>query len=133
MVFWGKMVSQVLHGDCLELMKAIPGKSVDAVITDPPYGIGVSHWDTVIDIPAFTAEVKRVSKDFYCFFGQMPTVVNWINEANNQKMKYREHITWVKRNVTPSGRLSRCQESIFIYGDRGFEYWQKLYFDGERS
>ena len=29
-----------LHlGDCLEVMKSIPDKSVDAVITDPPYGI----------------------------------------------------------------------------------------------
>jgi site-specific DNA-methyltransferase (adenine-specific) len=111
-------INQVLQGDCLELMKRLPDKSVDAVITDPPYGIGVSHWDKAIDIEAFTKEVKRVSKDFYCFFGQMPTVVNWINEANNQRMKYREHIVWVKRNVTPAGRLSRCQESIFVYGDR---------------
>lgn len=116
------MVNQVLHGDCLELMRDIPDKSVDAVITDPPYGIGVSHWDSVVDIPAFTAEVKRISKGFYCFFGQMPTVVNWINEANHQKMKYREHIVWVKRNITPSGRLARCQESIFVYGDRAKFY-----------
>ena len=27
----------LLLGDCLELMKSIPDKSVDAVITDPPY------------------------------------------------------------------------------------------------
>ena len=26
-------------GDCLEVMKSIPDKSIDAVITDPPYGI----------------------------------------------------------------------------------------------
>lgn len=30
---------KVLHGDCLELMKDIPDKSIDIVITDPPYGI----------------------------------------------------------------------------------------------
>ena len=30
-----------LHlGDCREFMKSMPDKSVDAVITDPPYGIG---------------------------------------------------------------------------------------------
>ena len=30
-----------LHlGDCLEVMKSIPDKSVDAVITDPPYELG---------------------------------------------------------------------------------------------
>jgi site-specific DNA-methyltransferase (adenine-specific) len=112
------MINTVLQGDCLELMKQLPDKSVDAVITDPPYGIGVSHWDKAIDIEAFTKEVKRVSRDFYCFFGQMPTVLNWINEANNQGLKYREHITWVKRNTVPCARLSRCFESIFIYGDR---------------
>lgn len=33
-------MSYVLHlGDCLEYMKTMPDKSVDAVITDPPYGI----------------------------------------------------------------------------------------------
>jgi len=32
-----------LHlGDCLEVMKSIPDGSVDAVITDPPYGISVA-------------------------------------------------------------------------------------------
>ena len=29
---------QLLHGDCLELMKNIPDGSVDLVLTDPPYG-----------------------------------------------------------------------------------------------
>ena len=33
------------HGDCLEVMKGIPDGSVDAVITDPPYGINKEEWD----------------------------------------------------------------------------------------
>ena len=34
-------MSVELHlGDCLEFMRTMPDKSVDAVITDPPYGIG---------------------------------------------------------------------------------------------
>jgi len=32
----------ILHcGDCLEVMKSIPDKSIDAVITDPPYGMNL--------------------------------------------------------------------------------------------
>ena len=32
-------------GDCLEVMKQIPDKSIDLVLTDPPYGINyLSHW-----------------------------------------------------------------------------------------
>lgn len=30
----------IYHGDCLEIMKELPDKSVDLVLTDPPYGIG---------------------------------------------------------------------------------------------
>jgi site-specific DNA-methyltransferase (adenine-specific) len=33
---------QLLHGDCLELMKELPDNSVDLVLTDPPYNIGVT-------------------------------------------------------------------------------------------
>ena len=28
-------------GDCLEIMKKFPKESIDLVLTDPPYGIGV--------------------------------------------------------------------------------------------
>src|ERR1035438_5034670 len=31
----------VVEGDCLELMKALPDGCVDAVITDPPYGMNL--------------------------------------------------------------------------------------------
>jgi hypothetical protein len=33
----------VVCGDCLELMKQLPDGCVDAVITDPPYGIGFKY------------------------------------------------------------------------------------------
>ena len=32
---------QLLFGDCLERMKEIPDGSVDAIICDPPYGLGI--------------------------------------------------------------------------------------------
>ena len=34
------MTVELLLGDCLTVMRSMPDKSVDAVITDPPYGIG---------------------------------------------------------------------------------------------
>lgn len=30
---------KALHGDCLDLLKSLPDESVDAVVTDPPYGL----------------------------------------------------------------------------------------------
>ena len=33
---------KLIHGDCLEILRGMDDNSVDAVITDPPYGIGIS-------------------------------------------------------------------------------------------
>lgn len=35
------------HGDCLDVLRELPGASVDAVVTDPPYGLGFmgKQWD----------------------------------------------------------------------------------------
>ncbi len=39
-------MSYELHlGDCLEVMKGMPAGSIDAIVTDPPYGIGKADWD----------------------------------------------------------------------------------------
>ena len=32
-------------GDCLEIMRDLPDGCVDAVVTDPPYGVGKAAWD----------------------------------------------------------------------------------------
>lgn len=40
---------QLLHGDCLELMKQIPDKSIDMVLCDPPYGGSSTAYGEVED------------------------------------------------------------------------------------
>lgn len=42
------MKSEVLLGDCLELLQEVPSQSVDLILTDPPYGVTASLWDSVI-------------------------------------------------------------------------------------
>ena len=41
-------LSRILHGNCITLLRALPGESIDLVCTDPPYGIGFlgTAWDT---------------------------------------------------------------------------------------
>lgn len=48
------------HGDCLEVMRGMPDSSVDAVVTDPPYGIRFmgKTWDGK-DIEQRTAERRN--------------------------------------------------------------------------
>ena len=42
------MINSIVQGDCLEVMKDIPDGSIDAVITDPPYGTTACGWDSII-------------------------------------------------------------------------------------
>jgi DNA modification methylase len=49
-------------GDCLELMKSIPDGSVDAIITDPPYGTTACKWDSVIDFDLMWEQLNRIIK-----------------------------------------------------------------------
>jgi site-specific DNA-methyltransferase (adenine-specific) len=53
---------QLLHGDCLELMKSIPDKSIDAIITDPPYGTTACKWDSVIPFDLMWKQLNRIIK-----------------------------------------------------------------------
>lgn len=39
---------ELLHGDCIELMKDIPDKSIDMVLCDPPYGTTKNKFDNII-------------------------------------------------------------------------------------
>lgn len=76
-------LNQIIHGDCLEVMKTFPDKSVDLVLTDPPYGLGIdgqslsvssnpkhnrkAHeflgWDSGIPSKEYFDEMFRISKN----------------------------------------------------------------------
>lgn len=54
----------VLHGDCVEILRTLPEASIDAIVTDPPYGLGFmgKKWDELPPGPEWAAECLRVLK-----------------------------------------------------------------------
>ena len=40
MTFLEENMNTVIQGDCLEVMKSFPDKSIDIVVTSPPYNTG---------------------------------------------------------------------------------------------
>ena len=71
---WEEMKNEVMHCDALELMKMIPDNAIDLVLTDPPYGIGISknpirqkhdkkEWDNKTPSKEMFSEILRVSKN----------------------------------------------------------------------
>lgn len=50
-------------GDCLNLIKNIPDKSVNLVLADLPYGTTRNKWDSVINLDLLFQEYNRIIKD----------------------------------------------------------------------
>jgi site-specific DNA-methyltransferase (adenine-specific) len=58
-----KWLNQIIEGDCLEVMKEIPEKSVDMILCDLPYGTTACKWDTIIPFEPLWEQYERVIKD----------------------------------------------------------------------
>lgn len=57
------MTNKLLCGDCLELMKEIPDKSIDMILCDLPYGTTACKWDTIIPFEPLWEQYNRIIKD----------------------------------------------------------------------
>ena len=55
---------KILEGDCVEVMRGLPDASVDAIVTDPPYGLGFmgKAWDDLPPGLEWAQECLRVLK-----------------------------------------------------------------------
>ena len=111
------MTHQLHQGDCLEIMKNIPDKSVDLVLIDPPYNIKKAKWDTWKTVDEYVEfmgkafiEIQRVLKDngsFYFFhndFLQIVELQNWINKNTN--FVFKQLLVWDKFNGSPWNQLN---------------------------
>ena len=58
-----QFINKVIQGDCLEVMKDIPDKSIDMILCDLPYGTTACKWDTIIPFEPLWEQYKRIIKD----------------------------------------------------------------------
>ena len=108
----------LLQGDCLELMKQVPDKSIDLILCDLPYGTTQNKWDTVIPFDKLWEQYNRIIKDngAILLFSQMPFGANLI--MSNPKM-FRYEWIWEKEQGT--GHLNakkmplKAHENILVF------------------
>jgi site-specific DNA-methyltransferase (adenine-specific) len=65
------------QGDCLEIMQTLPEKSVDAIITDPPYGVNYADWDSDIPSQYFLDNCIRISRGIVLMFGAASMILEY--------------------------------------------------------
>ena len=80
---------ELWQGDCLELMKDIPDKSVDMILCDLPYGTTACKWDSVIPFEPLWEQYKRIIKDngAIVLFGSEPFSTE-LRHSNLKMFKY---------------------------------------------
>lgn len=57
------MINSIINGDCLEVMRGIPDKSIDMILCDLPYGTTACKWDKIIPFEPLWEQYKRLIKD----------------------------------------------------------------------
>jgi site-specific DNA-methyltransferase (adenine-specific) len=93
-------------GDCLEVMQTIPDKSIDLVLTDPPYGINIAKWDSQAISKIYVHEILRVSKN-QCIFGgnffDLPKTESWLVWYKQPFLKTQAEceLIWTSLQIKP--------------------------------
>lgn len=93
----------LLHGDCLELMKTIPDRSIDMILCDLPYGVTKNHWDITIPFDKLWNLYNRIIKDNGAIVLFADGIFMSKLMLSNLKM-WRYNLIWDK--VSPSGFLN---------------------------
>ena len=125
------MTMNITNGDCLELMKNLPDKSIDLFICDLPYGETNCKWDSVIDLEEFWIQFKRLRKSkrtaciHFCSTKFGYTIIK-----SNEKM-FKMDMVWKKRNKTGGlqsrNRPMRNHEMVYFFYEQAPQYNRDKY------
>ena len=121
-------------GDCLELMKEIPDKSIDLILTDPPYniardnnfttmgrtGIDFGEWDKGFDQEGWLHCVDRILSDngSVVIFNTFQNLTMTQSILEQYGFVYKDFIVMNKRNPMPRNRdrryVNSCEYALFM-------------------
>ena len=115
--------NKIIQGDCLEVMKEIPDKSVDMVLTSPPY-------DNLRDYKGYTFNFEGIAKEIYRVLKDGGVCVWVVGDATvkgsetgtsfKQALYFKEigfnlHDTMIYRKVNPIPLTHNRYEQGFEY------------------
>lgn len=138
----------LLHGDCLELMKTLPDKSVDLFVCDLPYGclgphkkgggipregtdgaFGGCEWDVPLDLPQFWVQVKRLCKDDHTPVLMFCNVRFGFDLIQSNPDWFRYDLVWNKMSgvsfLLANKMPMRSHENIYVFAKKGATYYRK--------
>lgn len=113
---------QLYLGDCLEVMATLPDRSIDAIITDLPYGASQCKWDNVIPFDSMWEQIRRILKSQRVFVTTaIQPFTSKLIVSNLDWFRY----TWIWEKERPSNFFSakfaplNNTEDIAVFSDGG--------------
>lgn len=111
---------ELWRGDCLELMKDIPDKSVDMIFTDLPYSTTQNSWDCMINLDELWKQYKRIIKKNGCIalWAQAP-FSHVLALSNLSQYRYE----WIIEKTKATGHLNakkmpmKAHENVMVFAD----------------
>lgn len=121
----------LMHGDCLELMKQIPDKSVDMILCDLPYGTTACKWDSIIPFDKLWEQYKRIIKDngAIILFGSEPFTSALIQ---SQIKLFRYDLIWDKQKgcdfLNANRKPLKSHENLIVFYKKSPTYNKQYWF-----
>ena len=113
-------INKIHQGDCLELMKNIPDKSVDLILCDLPYGTTACSWDEIIPLDELWKEYYRIIRlnGFIILTASQPFTTKLINSNIN---RFSHNWVWNKKrgvgHLLANKRPLMVTEDIIVFSN----------------
>jgi site-specific DNA-methyltransferase (adenine-specific) len=124
------------NGDCLDIMPTLEAGSIDAIITDLPYGTTACKWDTVIPFEPMWEQVKRVLKPNGVFITTASQPFTSALIMSNPEWFKCEWI-WEKDNATAPSLAKKLpmkyHENCIVFGSGDITYNPQMWNAGRPS
>ena len=119
---------KLYHGDCLEVMKDIADKSVDLILTDPPYFVIMNPPFKLFD--KFVEKSKRIADRVYCigkmnFFGAHNRNINGLWNNLEWVLPFDRQIAFDKPEVDGKVECGMMVTGWFIW-NKNYEGFPKI-------
>ena len=112
------------HGDCIETMNAMPPESIDAIVTDPPYGLGFmgKKWDGLPPSLEWAEACYRVLKPggHIAAFGGTRTWHRLAVAIEDAGFEMRDSLAWLYGSGFPkSMNVGKAIDATVLTGKSG--------------
>ena len=147
-------LNSIICGDSLEILKTLPDKSVDLIVTDPPYkiqftgkgslakkfdyrkkdieGIGSSpNFELTPFLEIIRPKLKKMNMYVWMAKGSIPETIDWIRKYNY----FWDLLVWSKTNPLPAYNHKYLSdlEYCFYIKETGVHWTKKLPYDKYRK